>query len=618
MRRISVMKRMWTVACLLTALAFGSTARASGVKETLDLIPSDAWGFVMIRSLDQLDSTASRIQQSLGLPIPPQISAMALAPLNLVDAVDMTRPICVVVLDVQKMGGMNEAAVAIVPAKDPKAVLEKLSAEPSEEEGVSRVTVMGEPGFAAIKGKVVVIGPGQDAVTKVAKSKKTIGSSVSAGRSEAMGASDVYMSISLGAVATAYKDMVMPFMQMAMAAQDPTGETAQHIIKMFGEVAAFDLGLTFNDEGLAVVARITPTADGDLEKMIAADKGTEDALLAVLPKDKYLFSLASTINHSNAGKTASSDKPISGLLKSMRIPGATPEQLASMDKEYLKLHENLKRVALSFSALEDTAEGMIGLAIVAETNDSAAFVASLRKLFTTAMGLSDDEDFTAVKKHIVHKADAESVGGGKADTIEIRVDEIADATDGDKADVEKMKKVLGSDMRIRFGAVGDNHVVMSLGGGKKRFEKIATGAKSSGGLSTDAGIAAVSKGLPAKKVAEMYFAVDHIMQTVKKVAAAVGEEDEVPFDMPTLNAPVAVTSAVEDTASRIDFVVPMKLIKACKEMFEKYSAAEAADMADDGDESDSDDGDSADGSSDGEESGSDDGDSDEDSSDDGE
>lgn len=614
MRRIPMMKRMWTVTCLLTALAIGSTAQASGVKETLELIPSDAWGFVMIRSLDQLDSTASRLQQSLGLPIPPQISAMALAPLNLVDAVDMTRPVCVVVLDVQKMGGMNEAAVAIVPAKDPKAVLEKLSAEPSEEEGVSRVTVMGEPGFAAVKGKAVIIGPGQDAVTKVAKSKKTIASAVSAGRTNAMSASDVYMSISLGAVSTAYKDMAMPFLQMAMAAQDPTGETAQNIMKMFTEVASFDLGLTFNDDGLAVVARITPKAEGDLEKMIAADQGTEDALLAVLPKDKYLFSLGSTINHSDVGKTAGSDKPISGLLKSMRLPGATPEQLAAMDKEYLKLHKNLKRVALSFSALEDTAEGMIGLAIVAETNDSAAFVESLRKLFTTAMGLSDDEDFVAIKKHIVHKADAETVGGGKADTIEIRVDEIADATDGDKGDVEKMKKVLGSDMRIRFGAVGDNHVVLSMGGGKKRFEKIATGAKSSGGLSTDAGIAAVSKGLPAKKVAEMYFAVDHIMQTVKKVAAVVGEEDEVPFDMPTLHAPVAVTSAVEDTASRIDFVVPMKLIKACKEMFEKYSAAEAADMADDGDESDSEESESGDESSEDKDESS----SNEDSSDDGE
>jgi hypothetical protein len=579
-------KRWMTAASLLVVLWAGRPAQGSDIKSTLELVPEDAWAFVIVRSLDQVDAVAARLQQLSGLPIPPRVTSLALSPLNLGDTVDMTRPVCGVLLDVQKMGGLNESTVALIPAKDAEALLAKLSPEETEEPGISRVMVMGEPAYAAVRGKTVIVGPGQDAVTKVAKTKKTMAAKVSQGRLKAMGASDIYISAAMGMVVSAYKDMIMPLLQMGMAATDPSGQMAQNMVQMFGEVASADLGLRLDDGGLAVTVLATPKPETDLEKLFGAEKGTADSVLALLPKDKYLFSMAATMTHSELSSKYGGDKPLSGVVQMMRIPGASAEKLAALDKEYLKLHDGLKRFALSFSALGDGSDGLIGMAIVAETKDAPAFVAGLRRMFAATMGLSDDEDFEAIRKNVVHKADAETVGGGKADTIEIRVDEIAEATDGDAADVEKMKKVFGPDMRIRFGAVGDSHVAMTMGGGKKRFEQVASGVKSSAGLSQDAGIVTTAKSLPERKLAEVYIAVDHIFQTMKHVAKAVGDEDEVPFDMPTLNAPVAFCSAVEDTAWRVDIVVPMKLLRAGKEMFEKYSASEAAEDDVEADETD--------------------------------
>lgn len=580
MKSNRTIRRLLFIAALTMSVVMGQSVHAAGVKDVLEMIPDDAWGFAIAKSLDQVDATAAKLKDSLGLPLPAPVTPLALEPLQLGDSIDKASPVCAIMLNAQKMGGPDQAAVLLVPAKDPKAMLKNLGAEEAQE-GISKVTIMGEAGFAAVRGKTVVLGPNQDAVQHVAKGKKSMAEKAAASRIKTIGECDLYVSVSVSSVLGAYKEMVMPMLQMAMAATDPQGKSAEQLVKMFEEMSSLDLGMKFDDNGLGLLCLMTPKPDSDLEKYIADEKGSDSSLLAVLPKDKYLFGMGLVVSHSDYSKKFGGDKSFSSVVKMLNIPGIDAKAVDALDTQFDALHKNLVRAAVSVSSLPEGSDGLIGVTVVAQTNEADKFVEDLRKVFASLQSISDDEDFKAIKKNVSLKSNAETIAGNKVDTIDIKLEEIAEATEGKKEEVEKIKKVLGKDVMVRFGAVGDKHVVVSFGGGKKRYETVAQAAKSSGGLSTDAGITEMSKLLPDKKLAEVYFAIDTILQTVKTVAKALGEDAEIPFDIPTINAPLAMSSAVQDTASRLDMVVPMKLIKAGKEAFDKYSKSAKDDFDDD-------------------------------------
>lgn len=81
----------------------------------------------------------------------------------------------------------------------------------------------------------------------------------------------------------------------------------------------------------------------------------------------------------------------------------------------------------------------------------------------------------------------------------------------------------------------------------------------------------------------MYIAVDSILQVVNRIAKAVGEEP-MPFEVPTVNMPLAGSSTVQGDVMRLDFVIPMKLIKAGKDAYDKYAATMQSDDFDEEDD----------------------------------
>jgi len=50
--------------------------------------------------------------------------------------------------------------------------------------------------------------------------------------------------------------------------------------------------------------------------------------------------------------------------------------------------------------------------------------------------------------------------------------------------------------------------------------------------------------------------VDNILVLVKDVAKTMGEEEEFPFDIPTMDAPVAFSSAQIGNVQQMDIIVP--------------------------------------------------------------
>ncbi|MBI5763274.1 MAG: hypothetical protein HZA51_07100 [Planctomycetes bacterium] len=563
-------KQSFMIAIALMAALPLQAARAGDLKETLQLVPDDTWGFVVAKSLSNVDAKAAQLKEMFNLPFEGPISDMALGMLQLGDSIDKDSPVCAIMLDPNKYGGQEKSTAILVPTKDPKALLEKLSAEEGAD-GISKCTVMGEPAFAAVKGKTVILSPSEECAVKILKTKKSVGDSIVDSRMGVMSQSDLYISISLRSILAAYKEMIMPMMQMMAGSSGIGAGDIEKIFKILDEIHALEISVSLEKSGFAMIVLTVPHEGSDLQGLLADQKNSSESVLSLLPKEKFMFAFGGTATQSEHSEKFGNEHPVSGILKGL-THGAELDQdaLNTLDAEIIKLQKSIKRYALSASALPK-GDSMIGAALVAEVADSKEFLSGVRKFYKAFMTVSEDEDFGAIKKCIVHTADAESAAGKKLDTIKV---DFASMPDSDPDDIKKMEKVIGKEFIIRFGAVDDKHVALSFGGGTKRYETICGAVKSGEKLGADAGITDASAHLPSPRSGEMFAAVDTIMTIVSEVAKAAGEEP-FPFEIPTINAPVAASTSVQDKIGRFDLMIPMKLIKAVKEAYDKSAAASA-------------------------------------------
>ena len=591
-------------AVALTGLSLPE-ARAAEGKDVLKLVPADAWGFVMIRSLETVDQRAAQLKKTLGLGIPVPITPMALGMLNVGDTIDMKSPLCLVMMDVQKFGAADpgDATVLIAPATDPKALLEKLGpaeskpkgegdqgndadAKEDDHKGLVKCNLMGQESYAAIKGKFVILGKNPDCVTHVSKTKKTLSKGFAEARLTALSQSDLYLSVSVHAVLTAYKDMVLPMLQMAGSALDPEGKGITQFVNMLMEMKALDLTVSLDEGGLRLRYLILPEADSDLQKLMKSTKNVSKSLVSVLPNEKYLLAVGATAGNSEHAEKVGQQNPLATLLKASQIKGMDEKAVKTLDSEMQKLIKSVKSLAISFSALPSGTDGMIGMTFAVETADAKAFLESMRTMYKTIWTVSDDEDLQTIKENVIHAADAETVAGHKVDTVTLKLPGLADLFEIEKDDLKTAQTILGKEIAFRFGAVDKKHFLCAFGGGKARFAKAVEAMTSRGGasLANDGGIESLSKKLHSPRSWEGYVAVDNIAQLVKTIAKAAGHEDEIPFELPALNAPVVFGGAQIGRVQQGDLYVPMKLITAVKSAFEQMSKAEMKDFDEDEDE----------------------------------
>jgi hypothetical protein len=651
---------------LFAVFALVPTLRADDTKEILKLVPDDAWGFIVLKSCDNLDEKAALVKEVLALQFPTPVTPMALMMLNVGDKVDMTMPVCAVLMDVKKYGVSNpgEAAVLLVPAKDPQVLLEALTPKeggdakadkkekagdpakqgedqppkgkkPSEgkktgegkkaaeekelPEGLTKIALMNQPAYAATKGKYLIVGSNQECVTKVAKTKKALAEGLAEARAAVIDKSDVYLGVSMGTVVNAYKDMFMPFLQMATAATDPEGKNLKSLMKLLGELSALDFSVKIDKTGLSLVLLLMPEKDSDLEKVMGDAKNADKSQLAMLPKEKYLFTMGTTGGYSEHNAKFANENWFSQLIKQTGTKGLNEEALKTLDAELVKMAKAGGPMAISISVLPDDSEGMFGVTVVAQPKNPKDYVESIRKIYKTAWSLGDTEtkaktegkkeaegpkakekeskeegeqeaggpekavkikaELNTLKENIVHTPDAETIEGRKVDTLAVKLEGLTDQFNLEKEDLELVQKVTGKEIVIRFGAIDDKHFVVTFGGGKNRFESVCKHLKSPGeSLDKEASIKEASGRLPSPRVSEFYVAVDSIVQAVKAVAKTLGEEREFPFTMPTVNAPLAMTGAMVGKVQRIDIVVPMKLVTAVKEVIEKQMGAGTAEF----------------------------------------
>lgn len=561
---------------LWATLPLSRPARAEEPGDALDLIPEDAWGFVMIRSLEAIDRKAAQLKESLQLPIPVPLTPLALQTLQLGEGVNLKSPVCLVLMDVNKFGGQIWSAFALaIPARDPKALLKNLGGEEATDD-VAKCRVMGEETFGSVRSGYLILGKSEDCVRKIAKAKKTLRKSFGEARQGALNRSDFYASISVGAVVGNYRQQIEAFTPMLTAGAGMPEKSIQQLIKLFSEIAAFDISLGIDREAFTLRFLTTPKKESDLESFLKDTKNSSESLVALLPREKYLGAFAGLGGYSEHAAKFGQENWVSSLLTQLQLPGVNIKAAEAIDAELIKLGKAVSRWAFSISFLPGGSQGLFGLTAAVETSSPGEFLEGIRNLYKTMWTVSDDEDIETFKEQIVHTADAETIAGNKVDTIKVNLEALAQELDTDEDDVKVAQAVLGKEFVIRFGSVGKTHFICAFGGGKDRFERICEVVDAGKGksLRDEEGIKSLSPKLASPRSGEGYIAVDNILHAVKAILKIMGEEDEMPFEVPAISAPLAVGSAQVGSVQRVDFIVPMKLATGVKKLVDEQMKRE--------------------------------------------
>ncbi|MCK6455468.1 MAG: hypothetical protein L6Q92_02900 [Phycisphaerae bacterium] len=585
---------------LAAAALTGRVAHAQANAALLDSIPADAWGYLVIPSLEKLDAKASMLSAKVGMPIPPPVTSAA-ASFGLTEGLDVKSGLAVVVLDFKKYG--QEGVAMLIPSSDARKMVAGLPSaeaddkaagddegeEDEEDEGeksagdepkpakekasigdLKRCRLVGMPVFAGTKGSFVVIGRSAEACHAVIKNKKSLASIISKERKAAIDRSDLILSLGIGTITKAYADQIAALVEMFSAMSGP--ESAQvksgidDLIKMAREMDALDIGLAIQDYGVSISAIAVPQSGSELAETLKSPAPKSGSYLRLLPKEKFLFAMGAGGNENV--KEEDWLKAAKGIAS---MPGAKEsvdeKKLNELAKDLAAWQKSVSSAAIAICVLPEGPDGILGAAIVMESSDAAGMLKTIGKLVEKGKALSTDEEFKKAAAIVEHKSGAESIGDVSVDHLTFNLKKLGD--DIDEEDLESVDKVLGKEgLTVRIGAADKSHVVMSLGGGKGRFEKLLNAAqKGQDGLDEDGGIVRVSKRLPAQKTGEFYVAVDSILGAVGRVMTALGEEEEMPFKLADVNAPIAASTTVEGDAGRFDLFVPMELINAVKDAY---------------------------------------------------
>lgn len=592
MNRLRVFAVTASVVFLLAASTRSVLAdRAASQKALMEAIPADAWGFLAIPSLENLDAKIAMLNKQLGVNIPPIVQAGA-GQLGLTEELNGKGGLAIVSLDYKKHAQTNptNSLVLLMPANDADAMLKKLAAaapgaddgapegggdkaakpDSGADDGVVRAGMMGMPVFATKRGSFVIIGTGKDACLAVAKSKKSLADSIQKQRLDTFAKADIILSFAAASWMKQFDDQIKNITSMMAMAAGPQGAQASQgiseLIKMLGQVESADICLMVEQSGVGLVGLGTPQTGSDLAGTLKARRPQTESFLNRLPLDKFAFTFGMLAQDPAKVDEKQAQEAIQQVLSQLGLQEKIDQaKLKEYVSEAVATGKLFGQTSMSINVLPDGADGIVNASLVMECRDTDDAMKRFGKMVTLAKGLSEDEEFKKIAAAVEHKAAAETLAGAKVDTLVVDLKKLSDQVEPE--DAEAISKIVGKDgLTLRCAPAGKNHIILSLGGGKACCEKLIKTAESkSGGLNDDAGIVRVGKHLPSSKTGEFYLAVDSIVDGVQRVMTAVGEEEGVPFKLGKVNAPLGASTTVDSSSSRLDIFVPMELITSVKD-----------------------------------------------------
>ncbi len=575
------MKRFYPVSFVLAAAFCFTAARASDtLKERLSVVPADATIVIAVPNVGHLDADYQKAVATLGLQafVPPPMNSLvgalrANAPM--LAGIDESGAAFVVVMPPQSIFEIQQKQALIIPAKDPKAMIEALGGVPGEDD-LFTVQFFGMPSSATIVKNHVVVAMAADVAKAIKASTAGFDGKLSAAELKTLAGLDVFVWLNAQKLIEVTRPMIDGMlMPMLMGAAGQGGFEAasaemnkKSINMMLDGMATLSFGLGMEDAGLDLRFSSTMRPGSDLAKRSQVRPSAE-SLLRGLASSNYLFAFGQTI-HPIAMKNSMED--LEGLTAfaqgSDKFDKAKVEQLQKL----------LSDMGTAISAMRGTIEGLpagpdglFGMTVVIETSDSGKWIAMTkeavelgRQIATDAMKSNDggDQDKAqAMLKALTYSDAGEKIAGADVSHLRFDLAGIADAAELDEEEIDRVKKLIGKEgVLFRVASADGKQVVISFGGGEPNAAKAIEAAKSSDSpLEASPGIKSVGANLPAERAMVAYLSVDRIVRTIQAVQKAMDEE-VLPIQVPPLQSPIGMSATGGDGWSQMDIFFPMELI----------------------------------------------------------
>jgi hypothetical protein len=574
-------RRLILMTFAVTLVAWPAGRAAAEIRQSLAPIPQDAAGFVCVPNLKALDADIQQAITTLGLEAmapPPMNSIVSMLKMNMpmLAGLDESKPVAYVVMPMTSPMELEAKSALVFSAQDPNAALTGLGGTAGEE-GIWTVNIMGQSQVAKIKGNQIVLGKSPDTVKAVAGSEESIAAALNKHDAAALGDLDLVVWIDgqkLFAPMKPQLNGLFMMMMMQAQAQGMTPASVEQSRKSFEEfidgLQAVMLGVSVQNEGIGLRGSMSAKPGSELGKKMTYAT-TEGSLLDGLPGDPYLLAFGHVFNAQQAELFAAE---ITKAAEAGQLAkGVDEEKLGRVVNLWTDAIKMYRGMRFSVEGLEPGAGGLVGLTKIIEVTDSERVMQVMQQAFEAGKALVMDamtavaqpgegDMVSALMEAVRFELDKEQVADTKVAQLRFDLDTLAKLGDLDENDLSKIKKVVGQEgLLFRAGAVDKDTLVVSFGGGQKRFASSVARARSDQApLASDDGIKRINRQLPDARASVLYVAPDQIIKTVQNVQRAMGEEP-LPIQFPKPSAPIVIGTTGVPGWARGDVFVPMDIVR---------------------------------------------------------
>ena len=556
----------------------------------LSVIPADAMAFVCIPSLQALDVAYQQAVNDLGLQAfvpPPQdsIVGMLKQTLPLFADIDENGALALVVMPADSVEALPTRAALLIPAKNPKAMLDGLKAmsmamsgqgadaEAAPTGDIIPLNLMGTPVHGGVNTSHVVLAMSPDVAKTIVSNQGGIAARL--GKVDLAALDGLKIAVWADAervikLAKPQIDALTTMMAMAQAAEDPNGFTADsaqavknQIDVLVNGLKTLTFGVSLGQSGLGVRAAMTTVEGSEFAKQTKSIRTTSGPMFAGLPAGDYVMAFSSLFNpDATPNPFAQLETFVAMLEKEPEIDGSQIRPIVAVLESLFRLTTGVRGAVVG---LGDGQDGVLGASVVFDTKNSEAWLAAFGKLADHIKRLPPEgaADAERVMQALAFEPGKETLSGTAVGQLRLDL-AAAGIPDFAAEDEATLHKIVGTDgVTLRVAAVSGDTVALSFGGGASYMTQVIEQAKSkSSPLDDDPGIKKVAAHFPKERGGVFYLAVDHGAKLLYKIGEAVG--DPFPFQLQPINAPLAIATTGGDGWSRFDLLVPTELVVAVK------------------------------------------------------
>lgn len=618
MRTMGKRGPVWTILCVIAALGLPAGLSAQDAKPpagtaapvatpkpappadpiaVLKQIPANATAFVAIRNLVELDSDVTAVTKKLGFDLEqmgiPNLLTMLQEQIEIKDGLNTNSGVAMVLLDcsqVKESAEIQKRAVMIIPTTDPDKMVEAMK---GTKEGSTYKFQMGEfEGAGIARNGFLILCKDAETLREVEQVKDDgIAKALSPDRMKAYNSSDIFAWISLRGISkdirteaiNTIKGLLLFAQASSTGGADQLETSMAQITKFADECKELSLSVSLDQKvGLAINFAMRAMPDTELARQIAATKPLTSSALAGLPDEPVVLAMGIS---GGAGNPLY-EKSLKDQLDQVLTPDVLGEivdeaQIAALKESILKLVPSFESMGLSISGLPpEGQDGLIAVTMVGKTANSQQAQAEVRKLAATIKdmiikvavkeGGISEEDAKTVADAVQWKENAEKLSGAVVDHLTVDLSKLPDT---EPEQIDQVKGIIGQEgILIRVAAVGDKHIVVTFGGGPKRFAQVMDLVqKGQAPLAERKTIKMLAERLPAeKRVGEVYFSIDRLLALVMDISTRSGSPMPFPLSMKEA-APIAlVMNQTDEAAYEGTLLIPIELAQSVVEAAQPF------------------------------------------------